>query len=183
MKVSDVVIMAATQLGIADNIKAYVNGTSSLYKEQGDLLLHCFNLVENELALDYIPLVKQERLSANEGKITYDSFASDVVRIIKVTDENGVHVPYQLFAAYMQVDAEKVNVTYGYTPKVKLITEESDFQTFVSERLFSYGIAAEYCMATGLYEEAVVWDKKYKEGIEAARKLARGGRMPSRGWS
>ena len=38
-------------------------------------------------------------------------------------------------------------------------------------------------MATGLYEEAVVWDKKYKEGIEGARQLARGGKMASRRWA
>ena len=183
MKVSDVVIMAAVQLGIGDSVKAYVNGTSSLYKTQAELLLQCFNLVEKELALDYIPLIKQEDLTVNNGKLAYESFGSDVVRIIKVVNKDGVALPYKLFASYMEVDAEKVCVTYAYTPKVKLMTEESDFQAFVSERLFSYGMAAEYCMATGMCEDAVVWDKKYKEGIEAARRLARGGRMPSRGWS
>ena len=183
MKVSDVVVMAAVQLGIGDSVKAYVNGTSSLYKSQGELLVHCFNLVENELALDYIPLIKQETLAVNKGKLAYESFTSDVVRIVKVTDEKGVNLPYKLFASYMEVDAKQVCVTYAYTPNVKVLTDESDFQAFVSERLFSYSMAAEYCMATGLYEEAVVWDKKYKEGIEAARRVARGGRMPSRGWS
>lgn len=183
MTVSDVMIMAAVQLGIGDKVKAYVNGTSSLYKAQGDLLLQCFNLVENELALDYIPLMKQEILAVSDGKISYDAFTSDVVRIVKVVDEHGESVPFKLFAAYMEVDAERVSVTYAYTPKPKTVTEESDFQAFVSERLFSYGMAAEYCMATGLYEEAVVWDKKYKEGIEAARRLARGGKIASRRWA
>ena len=183
MKVKDVVIMAATQLGIGDNIKTYLNGASTGYKAQAELLLHCFNLVENELALDYISLIKQETLAVSKGKLAYESFTSDVVRIVKVEDANGVSLPYKLFASYMEVDAEQVCVTYAYTPKVIVMTDESDFQAFVSERLFSYGMAAEYCMATGLYEEAVIWDKKYKEGIEAARRLARGGRMPSRGWA
>ena len=183
MKVSDVMIMAAVQLGIGDGVKGYVNGTNSLYKQQSELLLQCFNLVENELALDYIPLVKQETLTLTDKKIYYEAFDSDVVRIIKGADEHGASLPYKLFAAYMEVDAEKAVVTYAYTPTPKTMTEESDFQAFVSERLFSYGMAAEYCMATGLYEEAVVWDKKYKEGIEGARQLARGGKMASRRWA
>ena len=183
MKVSDVMIMAAVQMGIGDGVKGYVNGTNSLYKQQSELLLQCFNLVENELALDYIPLVKQETLTLTDKKIYYEAFDSDVVRIIKVADEHGASLPYKLFAAYMEVDAEKAVVTYAYTPTPKTMTEESDFQAFVSERLFSYGMAAEYCMATGLYEEAVVWDKKYKEGIEGARQLARGGKMASRRWA
>ena len=183
MKVSDVMIMAAVQLGIGDGVKGYVNGTNSLYKQQSELLLQCFNLVENELALDYIPLVKQETLTLTDKKIYYEAFDSDVVRIIKVADEHGASLPYKLFAAYMEVDAEKAVVTYAYTPTPKTMTEESDFQAFVSERLFSYGMAAEYCMATGLCEEAVVWDKKYKEGIEGARQLARGGKMASRRWA
>lgn len=37
-----------------------------------------------------------------------------------------------------------------------------------SPRLFAYGIAAEYCLACGLFEEAAVWDKKYKDALTAA---------------
>ncbi len=181
MKVKDVVLKAAALLGEAETVEAFIKGTNTAGKKQAELFLTCFNLVENELALDYIPLLKEEYLTAENGKIVYSDFSLDVVRIVRVRDKNGASMPFSLFADYMQVDGDGAYVTYAYTPKEKTFTGESDFTVGVSVRLMAYGVAAEYCMAMGLYEESAHWDKKYKEGIEGARSVERK-KMPSRRW-
>ncbi len=183
IKVVDAMKTAGIELGIANAIIAYLatDGTSGM--EEGDLLLKCFNIVENELALDYIPLVKEEILPIVDGKIPYTQFSSDLVRILKVEEESGRQKPYKIFATYLQVEGERAKVTYAYTPSKKTLDDESSFEHTVSARLLAYGMAAEYSMAVGLYEEAAYWDKKYKEAIEATRKLAKGCKMPSRRWA
>ena len=71
---------------------------------------------------------------------------------------------------------------YAYSPTEKNIDKESDYQTAVSERLFLYGMAAEYCLAEGEFEAAGIWDKKYKEAIAAAYRLRPVKRLRSRRW-
>lgn len=182
MKVKDIMIKAAGLLGYADAVKAYLNGSSTSGKTQAELLLSCFNLVENELALDYIPLIKEETFTAENGKIGYAEFASSIVRILRVSDKHGGRVPFRLFAAYMEVDEKVVTVRYAYTPTGKTAEEDCEFLSGVSDRVIAFGMAAEYCTAIGLYEDARVWDKKYKEGIEAARKIGTKNTIASRRW-
>ena len=98
----------------------------------------------------------------------------------KVTDEWGESVPFKIFPAYIKTQPGKVRVHYTYTPNKKTLEDESDFLS--SARLVSYGMASEYCMATGLFEEASVWDKKYKEGIESAYRTRPCERIRSRRW-
>ena len=183
MKVKDIMIKAAVLLGNSDAVQAYLAGTATGGRAQAELLLSCFNLVENELALDYIPLVKEESFTAADGRIAYSSFSSSVVRVLEVRNENGASIPFRLFASYLEVDEENAIVRYAYTPTEKTAEEESEFLSGVSERVMAFGMAAEYCTALGLYEDARVWDKKYKEGIEAARGLGKKKRMPSRRWA
>lgn len=182
MKVKDIMMKAAFLLGNADDLKNYLDGIGTNGKKQAELLLQCFNLVENELALDYIPLVKEEKFTLENGKLPYSAFSSSVVRILRVEDENGENVPFRLFAAYMEADKKTVIVRYAYTPEEKTIDGESAYLAGVSERLIAFGMAAEYCTALGMYAEAAIWDKKYKEGIEAARTVGTKQKLPSRRW-
>ena len=80
----------------------------------------------------------------------------------------GEEIEFRVFATYLEVDATVVNVRYAYAPTEKTMSGESDYQFAASERLLAFGMAAEYLASLGLLEEASVWDKKYKEGIQAA---------------
>ena len=91
-------------------------------------------------------------------------------------------MPYQLFPSYLKTQPGKVCVTYTYAPEKKELLGTSDFSAAVSTRLIADGMAAEYAIATGLFEDAAVWDKKYKEGIRAAYRLQKCKRIRSRRW-
>ena len=39
----------------------------------------------------------------------------------------------------------------------------------ITPRVLAYGVAAEYCITEGI-DEAVTWDKRYKDGIAAAKR-------------
>lgn len=181
MGVREIILLAATQVGIVDEVEAYFDGLNDNGEKNADLLLTCFNVVENELALDYLPLTMEQSVTST-GKVFYTSLYRNAVRITEVVDENGQSVPFKLYASYMQVQSGNLIVRYTYTPSQKGLNESSDFSAPVSERLIAYGVAAEYCMATGLLSEAAVWDKKYKEGIEAIRRVPTAKRIQERRW-
>ena len=182
MTVREIVDLAAEELRIAKETTDYFNGSSTAGQAKAELLLTCYNLVENELALDYFSLTKEESVSSS-GKVLFTALKNSPVRILKVTDSNGQDLAYTLYPSYIEVRRGNVKISYVYTPNVKAIDEECDFSGNVSARLMAFGIAAEYCMATGSFEESALWDKKYKDAIEAIREKSKGGRMALRRWA
>lgn len=184
MKVREVILAAARLLGLENEVGEYLEDEVGTGKGKTEALLASFNLVESELALDYVPLLESEVLSATDGKILYEDFSKNPARVIAVFDVHGNRLTYQLFPTEIRLaDKEKqVVVEYAYLPQEKGLGDESDFQSGVSVGLAAYGVAAEYCAAQGLYAESAFWNKKYKESIAKVGALKRGGRMQSRRW-
>ena len=181
MTVNEVIILAATYLGLEDVVRGYVeNGTGD--GQETKLFLDCFNLVENEIALDYMPLYAEEEINSLTGKVNYNALKRAVVRIMKVTDTNGELKEYTLFPDCIKTSPGKMLVRYTYTPEAKYLGENSDFESSVSARLISYGVAAEYATIQGLYEEASIYDKKYKDALTAAYTVRPCAQIPSRRW-
>lgn len=168
MTVKQILLAAATELNILDEVEGYLSGTSTDGESQAKALLRCFNLVENEVALDYLPLLAEDEIETGTGVIYYATLLREAARVVGVWDEWGNAVPFTLFPDYLKTQPNKVRVRYTYLPKEKSFKDRSDFTLQASVRLFAYGVAAEYALASGLFEEAAVWEKKYKDAIKAA---------------
>ena len=174
---------AAQMLGVADGVEGYLEGEQTEEgKKDAELLLDCFNRVENELALDYLPLVAEDELISSTGVVAYAELAYPVARILRVEDGDGNSLRYKLFPDRLEMQSGALKIVYAYSPNRKEMDGESDYQTGVSERLFVYGMAAEYSLAVGEFEAASVWDRKYKETIAAAYKARPVKRIRSRRW-
>lgn len=183
MTVKECINLAATQLGIAEEVGGWLDGSGDADgTKKGDLLLICFNIVENELALDYFPLTAEDTLETEGGIVHFSELQNDAVRVVKVCDEWGNSIPFTLYPAYLKTQPGRVCITYTYTPKKKSVDGVSDFAANVPARLLAYGMAAEYSMATGAFEDAGVWDRKYKDGIRASYRVQKCKQIRSRRW-
>ena len=183
MTVKEILLAAAGILGKADEVKAYFDGTDNEAEADVENLLRCFQLVESELAIDYLPLHAEEEVETQTGAIFFDEFTRSPVRILRVCDEGGKSCSFKLFPEYVKTQSGKVTVTYTYLPNKKALDGESDYKAQASVRLFAYGIAAEYTLACGMFEDAAVWDKKYKDAIAAAYRSTPSRVMRSRRWA
>lgn len=179
ISVKEVVKTAAGLIG-ADDLAKEADGVP---RSEGLLLLiRCFDLVENEIALDYFPLKRRERFAPSEGKIEYARFSKPPVGILSVTDGSGL-LPFELFPDHIGLRAQgEVDVTYQYAPVAKTIEEESDLAGRVSVRMLAYGVAAEYLLATARYTEASSFDRKYREALAAANMTRRRIALRARRW-
>ena len=183
MKVKDVILEAASTLGIdVEGIEAYIIGDDDYYAKEAERLLDCYNLVENELALDYLPLYAEDELETETGRLEFAAFQYAPIRIVRVINEEGESEKYSLFPEYLKTQPGKFKVRYSYSPERKTYDGECDYVLNVSERLVYYGILAEYCLGEGRFEEASAWDKKYKDAITAACKTVPCTRLKSRRW-
>ena len=146
-------------------------------------MLTCYNLVENELALDYLPVTAEDEVLTDTGVVYFTELAKRVVRIVRITDAWGNETPFTLFPEYVKTQPGKVKIAYTYVPNEKELDGECEHTRYVSARLMAYGIAAEYSLACGLFEDAAVWDKKYKDAIAAAYRARPKAKITSRRWA
>ena len=116
--VENVVRLAARMIGLEEKTDAYFNGSVS---EEGTRivqgLVNCFNLVENELAVDYLPLVCEDTLSTDDnGRIEYARLSKKVAYIISVCDKQGNVVSAKRMPAYLALDVGEYVVRYAALP-------------------------------------------------------------------
>lgn len=169
MKVRDVMALAAANLGREDLV-ALVCGCSG--EPEGDLaaLLRCYNLVENEIALDYFPLKQRDAVKISDGKLSYSELSRAPVTILSVTD--GLReLPFEALPTGLSVNAPgsfRGEILYTYSPAEKEIDGDCEFSEKISARLLSLGVACEFCLSHGLFAEAAVWEKKYRDALKAA---------------
>ncbi len=167
MLVKEVISLAAANLGREDLIKCAASQT----QPSGELLslLRCYNLVENEIALDYHPLKREETLSVEGNRVEFSAFTFAPVDILSVTDERGAAVEYSLFPAYIALNCGKeVRISYAYSPAEKGWNDEGSFSGKISARLLSFGVTCEFCLSRGQFSEAAVWQKRYQDALRAA---------------
>ena len=71
----------------------------------------------------------------------------------------------------MEVKANKIKAEYEYAPKCKKIFDSSDYGDEVGEYLIALGIASEYSVINGEAEMADRWEQKYRERLDALRRV------------
>lgn len=183
MIVKDIVKNAGELVGISEQVATYLDGDTSVGKKEVETLLSCYNLVENELALDYYPLVAEEEISTDTGRLDFGLLKKPVVRFLAVQDAYGIHVPYTLYVGYLKTSAGTVKLRYTYTPSLeKGLSDACECALGVSERMMAYGVAAEYCFMNGLYEEGEAWSKKYRDSIMATYRAQKSKTIAARRW-
>lgn len=183
MKVKEVLLSAADMLGVYESVKNAFEGVNAENNKETETLLRCFNLVENAVAIDYLPLKAEDVVYSDSGKIAFSELSSAPVRILGVSDAAGNPTRFSLFPDFIKTEAGKRVVLYTYAPKEKSLEDDSDFVTYISSRVLAYGVCAEYCTACGLYEQASVWDGKYKEALRAALRSTKCKVLATRRWA
>ena len=139
-----------------------------------NLLIRCASLVLGEIASDIMPLKTKQTLSSSSGKILLSALTSKLYKIISVK-KDGRKVTFKVYPTYIQLytDDGSFEVEYNYLPsdKTALTDNIDEVGMFVDARTIAYGIASEYAYISGLFEEAKMWEEKFKNALDTKTKL------------
>ena len=182
MTVREIVLLAAKILGIEEGVNAYFEKESNTMKRQAERLVASVHLAECSLALDYIPLHAEDEVYSISGRVEFSSLANSPVKILGVTDVYGNPIAYTLYSKYIKTTSGVVKVQYTYTPRVKGLDDECDFDLLSSDSILVYGALSEYCLGEGLVAEAAEWDRKWKDLIATIYHTEKCKRLGSRRW-
>lgn len=169
MTIKDIIKTAAVFLNLTD-VSEYLGGTvdnpSSATLASVDSLTRLANLVISELAASYTPMTVTETVQTADGKIRFADLTYNITRILSVKNEFGQDAEFKLFPEYIKVFGGEYSVEYEYMPANYGLTDSVGFNAKITAALLGYGVAAEYCVTQGRFEEAVLWRKRYTFGIE-----------------
>lgn len=184
MKVKQIMALAAELCGrrdVADYLDKGLTADAAASEREEQTLLRCYNLAENEIALDYLPLKKRETF-ASDGFIAFSAFAEPPLEIFAVRGDRGEKLPFSQTEEGIRVHAGNVEVTYSYRPVVKEADDEPSISGKAGERVLALGTACEYALMSGLLDAAQLLDVRYRDALACACR-ERGGRMKMRRWA
>lgn len=164
MKMKEVVEIALTYLGDED---ASVSAQTAMHPKN-QLLIKCVNLLLKEIACDYMPLVDSEIVSIVDGKFNYDVFPHRIREVLKVVNlENGVDMKFVEKPQWCDVKmANKAEVKYSYLPDDIGVEDECVMSPKITSKTLALGVASEYCLIEGMYEQSVLYGDKFREEMK-----------------
>lgn len=145
-----------------------------------DNLVKCFNLVNNEIASEYLPLIKMEELETKDFRIEFSQFKTSPHKIISVKSKSGRSVKFKVFENYLIAFANVVDVLYSVLPNKMTIDDEID--STLPERVYAYGVAREYYFIQTLFDDALVWEERFKNTLQLLSRKQGEVIMPRRRW-
>ena len=182
MLVKDIIIKTCNFIGqdeIANKLKD--NQALSESEEQiVDELVEKFNLTREEIASEYQPILKSEEFEVKNFKLLFTSFSSSPLQIFSVKDKLGRNVNYKIFDDYIFVCGKNVVVIYSTFALPLSVNDE--FSSTLPERVYAYGVAREYYFAKAHYEDANMWEGRFKGSLEILLRRQSQVVLPKRRW-
>jgi hypothetical protein len=168
MLIKDIILVASSLINRQD-VKVYLEEEkASDYSTLNTVnnLLCCANLVINELACTYIPMIKTEKIATVDGKIYYSSLSETPLEIKDVFDDYGNSLLYIVHHEYVDVGLNEVNVEYKYLPTNYAINEKIGYEERqVSARVLAYGVCSEFLLMEKAFDESIMWHERYMQEL------------------
>lgn len=172
MKIRDIVELAAVLMDKHDIINTGIFALSEENEWIGvelkrnsdlNLLIKCANLTIKEIACEYIPLTYTQKVFARDDRVEYGELEKSILTVVEIHPECS---SYDICPEYISLTEGTYEILYNYIPDDKGFFEEIDYSpNEITERILVYGTVSEYCFKKGLYEDALMWEKRYKDAL------------------
>ena len=171
MTIKDIIKTAAVLMNLTDVVEYLGDNAAapaSATLARADALTRLANLTVSELAATYAPMVCAEEVETADGKIVFANLSHNITKILSVKNQFGQDAEFKIYPEYLKVFGGRFTVEYEYAPANYGLNDSVGFNGKITAALLGYGVAAEYCITEGRFEEAVLWRKRYTEGVERA---------------
>lgn len=161
------------------------NGQELTSKEQADLnkMLESLNFVIEEIATDYLPILKTKQVELNDGAMLLKNIDDNLQEITSIKTLSGKTLRYALSCDKLICLASKVEITYKVYPnRVQMEQQVESFGGKLSARVIAYGVASEYCYLEMLYDDASIWEARFKNALLVAQRKKGELKLKKRGW-
>ena len=182
VKVRDVLADAAdltSDGALADRLREGIPSEGEEEKKR-KALLRAYNAVMGVTCAEFFPPRRREKVGGD--KIFFADLDEVATRIVAAYDGEGNGIGAVVCPTYA-VARGAAEIEYEYFPSEKGEEDEHPFdERKLGVRAFAYGVAAEYCLIAGRYEESANWEGKYRAACAGRLTRRRAGKIPARTW-
>lgn len=171
----EILKLSATFLGLYDVVAYLNNPTQNMSedtKKQLDELLIYMNYILREVTKEYYPLSCEEEIYSNsQCEILFSNFSKNIISIKSVLNDNNF-ATYNIYPTYIKVGKPntKYKVSFNYVlDSVKSFDSEVVLPLGLEPFIISYGIASEYATSKLQYDEANMWESKFKNALQSLK--------------
>lgn len=152
-------------------------------KAEVDKMVNALNLITEEIACDYLPILKEKTINLKNGEIEVGEIDDNVMEIVSIKNRMGKALRYKYVNGKIVCLASTVIITYKtYPNKITLDGNAEDFGGRLSARVVAYGVASEYCYLEMLYDDASIWEARFKNSLLIACRKKGELTLKKRGW-
>ena len=167
---------------------------SNLFEEGGDELssiqnvtvermINCLNLITSEIASDYLPILQEKEITFKNGEINVYEIDENIQEIISIKSKFGKNLRYKYLGDKIICLTTNAIITYKVYPKeVKIDDDVESFGGRLSARVIAYGVASEYCYLEMLYDDATIWESRFKNALLINARKKGEIKLKKRGW-
>ena len=178
MTIQEIITNTGIVLGRQDIVDYFYDGFNIGEETYSDVsfLVRIINLVVNELACTYIPLIYEQEVTFYEGRLEYIELEKKPVKILGVYDYSENEVAFIEKAQHIQLkesmpEAVTLKIKYQFVPDEYFEDSEVEYaEKDIPARVIAYGVAAEYCLSQGMFEQAVIHHKRYVTELQELKK-------------
>lgn len=184
MKIKEILSLASFFRGKEECVEFIENGASSNAaneQKEVDKLTKCYESIAREIASEYYALKKEEVFYVKDNKVNYSSFSLVPYQILFVKNQDNKKEEFSALPTYVHCKNGKKVITYSYMPVKFALEDDSDFTTTpIDKRVLAMAVASEAYLVEGLFDEAILWQNRYKEALRAAISTKKELKMPAR---
>ncbi len=183
MTVKEILTLVCEFVGEREILKKFETEgeLSSREQEKVEIMTRCFNLVNQEIASDYLPFLTRESVDTN-GILNFSELKKSVVHIYEIKNRFGINLKFKLFPNFAEVNGHARTVVYSFLPEELSLESTVEAPCNLTERIYAYGVASEYLLIDGLSEDAEIWENRFKEGLFMLSRKHGEHTLPKRRW-
>ena len=178
MNVNDILNKALSLLGIDDVTVSSESSDARLAR-----LVTALGVSYMRLITEYAPLEREETITVANGAFDLATLNSTFFDAVRLTSEEGKSVSFRLRGRTLLVGSGNYTLRYYALPSAyPAIGGTVEVAPQITLDLFARGVAAEYALASMMYEESLLHERKYKEGLMKALSVRGVKSIPVKRW-
>lgn len=185
MKVKEIISEVAMLLRLGEIEDETVLEDVSLLSEQAQnevaKILKCVNLMTVDIATNFIPVKTKEKIEVVDNAFDLTELSKTIFKPISV--EKSFHkCLFKQIENQIYLSDGTYDLTYAYIPQKFELEDDIICFGALTLPIFCYGVCSAYSIIGGTYDEAEMWDSKFKSGILNVCRNDREIVMPKRRW-
>ena len=161
MNVNEILNKALSLLGITDLAVAVGNSDPRQAR-----LVNALGVAYLQLITEYAPLEKEENVTISGGAFDLTGLSETLFDVVRLTDAEREAVAFRMRGHTLVAENGTYTLRYYYLPQsMPAVGGTLELPPRVTGSLLARGVAAEYAFESMLYDEGLLHERKYKEGL------------------